>query len=95
MNGYVRAGVNNVHANTAVDGEINKVRPVYGAGVGWTFQLSQYVVDVLRDLAPSATGAVAVPSTTKETVPVGTQLGAAVLHEAGVTVAVSVTEPPN
>ena len=55
---YVRVGVDQVHANTAVAGVINKTLVVGGAGVVWTYQISQYVVDVLRDLSPSAAGAV-------------------------------------
>jgi hypothetical protein len=55
---YVRLGVDEVHANTAVDGVINKTLVVGGAGVVWTYQLSQYIVDAVRDLSPSAAGAV-------------------------------------
>ncbi len=58
MQTYVRLGVNQVHANTAVDGVINKTLVVGGAGAVWTYQLSQYVVDAIRDLSPSAAGAV-------------------------------------
>lgn len=58
MQTYVRLGVNQVHANTAVDGVINKTLVVGGAGVVWTYQLSQYVVDAVRDLSPSSAGAV-------------------------------------
>jgi hypothetical protein len=50
--------LNEVHANTAVDGVINKTLAVGGAGVVWTYQLSQYILDGLRDLSPSAAGAV-------------------------------------
>jgi hypothetical protein len=58
MQTYVRLGVNEVHADTAVDGVINKTLLVGGAGVVWTYQLSQYIVDAVRDLSPSAAGAV-------------------------------------
>ena len=58
MQTYVRAGLNQVHAETAVNGVINKTLPVGGAGVVWTYQLSQYVIDAIRDLSPSAAGAV-------------------------------------
>lgn len=58
MQTYVRVGVSEVHANTAVDGVINKTLLVGGAGVVWTYQLSQYIVDAVRDLSPSAAGAV-------------------------------------
>jgi hypothetical protein len=58
MQTYVRVGVNQVHADTAVDGVINKTLFVGGAGVVWTYQLSQYVVDAIRDLSPSAAGAI-------------------------------------
>ena len=58
MQTYVRFGISEVHANTAVDGVINKTLPVGGAGVVWTYQLSQYIVDAVRDLSPSAAGAV-------------------------------------
>ena len=55
---YARVGVDEVHANTAVDGVINKTLLVGGAGVTWTYQLSQYTLDAIRDLSPSSTGAV-------------------------------------
>ena len=58
MQTYVRVGVDEVHADTAVDGVINKTLLVGGAGVVWTYQLSQYIVDAVRDLSPSAAGAV-------------------------------------
>jgi hypothetical protein len=58
MQTYVRVGLNEVHANTAVDGVINKTLAVGGAGVVWTYQLSQYILDAVRDLSPSASGAV-------------------------------------
>ena len=55
---YARVGVNEVHAHTLVDGNIDKTLVVGGAGVTWTYQLSQYTMDVIRDLSPSAGGAV-------------------------------------
>lgn len=58
MQTYVRFGINQVHANTAVAGVIDKTLPVGGAGVVWTYQLSQYVIDAIRDLSPSSAGAV-------------------------------------
>jgi len=58
MQTYVRVGVSQVHASTAVGGNIDKTLFVGGAGVIWTYQLSQYVVDAIRDLTPSAAGAV-------------------------------------
>ena len=58
MQTYERLGLNQVHANTAVDGVINKTLLVGGAGVVWTYQLSQYVIDAIRDLSPSSAGAV-------------------------------------
>ena len=58
MQTYVRLGLNEVHADTAVDGVINKTLLVGGAGVVWTYQTSQYIVDAVRDLSPSAAGAV-------------------------------------
>ena len=58
MQWYARLGVNQVHANTAVDGNIDKTLVVGGAGVSWTYQLSQYTADFIRDLSPSAGGAV-------------------------------------
>jgi hypothetical protein len=58
MQTYVRLGINEVHADTAVDGVINKTLLVGGAGVVWTYQLSQYIIDAVRDLSPSAAGAV-------------------------------------
>lgn len=58
MQTYIRLGVSEVHASTAVDGIINKTLLVGGAGVVWTYQLSQYIIDGVRDLSPSAAGAV-------------------------------------
>jgi hypothetical protein len=58
MQTYVRLGVNEVHADTAVDGVINKTLLVGGAGVVWTYQRSQYILDAQRALSPSAAGAV-------------------------------------
>src|SRR6185437_8208025 len=55
---YGRLGVNQVHAHTMVDGNIDKTLVVGGAGVSWTYQLSQYTADFIRDLSPSAGGAV-------------------------------------
>ena len=55
---YARLGVNEVHAHTLVDGNIDKTLVVGGAGVTWTYQLSQYTADFIRDLSPSAGGAV-------------------------------------
>jgi len=58
MQWYGRLGVNEVHAHTAVDGNIDKTLVVGGAGVSWTYQLSQYTADFIRDLSASAGGAV-------------------------------------
>jgi hypothetical protein len=58
MQWYGRLGVNQVHAHTLVDGNIDKTLVVGGAGVSWTYQLSQYTADVIRDLSASAGGAV-------------------------------------
>jgi hypothetical protein len=58
MQWYARLGVNQVHANTLVDGNINKTLVVGGAGISWTYQLSQYTADFIRDLSASAGGAV-------------------------------------
>jgi len=58
MQTYLRAGISQVHANTAVDGVINKTLAVGGAGVVWTYQVSQYLIDAVRDLSPSSAGAV-------------------------------------
>jgi hypothetical protein len=55
---YARVGVNEVHAHTLVDGNINKTLVVGGAGASWTYQTSQYTVDAIRDLSASAGGAV-------------------------------------
>jgi hypothetical protein len=55
---YGRLGVEEVHANTSTTGSINKTLVVGGAGASWTYQLSQYTVDAIRDLSPSASGAV-------------------------------------
>jgi hypothetical protein len=58
MQWYARLGVNEVHAHTVVDGNIDKTLVVGGAGVSWTYQLSQYTADFIRDLSASAGGAV-------------------------------------
>jgi hypothetical protein len=58
MQWYARLGVNQVHAHTLVDGNIDKTLVVGGAGVSWTYQLAQYTADFIRDLSPSAGGAV-------------------------------------
>ena len=58
MQWYARLGVDEVHANTLVDGNINKTLLVGGAGVSWTYQLSQYTADFIRDLSASSGGAV-------------------------------------
>jgi len=58
MNWYARIGVDEIHANTLVDGNIDKTLLVGGGGVTWTYQLSQYTVDFIRDLSASAGGAV-------------------------------------
>jgi hypothetical protein len=58
MQYYGRIGVNEVHAHTLVDGNINKTLVVGGAGVSWTYQVSQLTMDYIRDLSPSAAGAV-------------------------------------
>ena len=58
MQWYGRLGVNEVHAHTLVDGNIDKTLVVGGAGVSWTYQLSQYTADFIRDLSASAGGAV-------------------------------------
>jgi hypothetical protein len=55
---YARVGVDEVHAHTAVDGNIDKTLVVGGAGVTWTYQLTQFIADAMRDLSPSAAGAV-------------------------------------
>jgi hypothetical protein len=58
MQWYARLGVNEVHAHTVADGNIDKTLVVGGAGVSWTYQLSQYTADFIRDLSASAGGAV-------------------------------------
>ena len=58
MQWYARLGVDEVHANTLVDGNIDKTLVVGGAGVTWTYQLSQYTMDFIRDLSASSGGAV-------------------------------------
>jgi hypothetical protein len=58
MQWYARVGVDEVHANTLVDGNIDKTLLVGGAGVTWTYQLSQYTLDFIRDLSASSGGAV-------------------------------------
>jgi hypothetical protein len=58
IQGYVRVGVNEVHADTAVDGVIQKTLLVGGAGIVFTYQLAQYTVDALRALSPSSAGAI-------------------------------------
>ena len=46
MQWYARLGVDEIHANTLVDGNIDKTLLVGGAGVTWTYQLSQYTADL-------------------------------------------------
>ncbi len=58
MQYYARVGVNEVHANTLTAGNINKTLVVGGAGITWTYPLSQSTLDFIRDLSPSAGGAV-------------------------------------
>jgi hypothetical protein len=58
MQWYGRLGVDEIHANTLVDGNIDKTLVVGGAGVSWTYQLAQYTMDYIRDLSASAGGAV-------------------------------------
>jgi len=58
MQWYARLGVDEIHANTLVDGNIDKTLVVGGAGVTWTYQLAQYTMDYIRDLSASAGGAV-------------------------------------
>jgi hypothetical protein len=58
MQYYARVGVDEVHAHTLVDGNIDKTLAVGGAGVTWTYQLDQYTLDAIRDLSASAGGAV-------------------------------------
>jgi hypothetical protein len=55
---YARVGVDEIHAHTAVDGNIDKTLVVGGAGFAYTYQLTQYTVDIIRDLSASAAGAV-------------------------------------
>jgi hypothetical protein len=58
MQTYMRLGLTEVHANTAADGVINKTLVVGGAGASWTYQLSQIILDAVRDLSPSSAGAI-------------------------------------
>jgi hypothetical protein len=58
MQTYARVGVNVVRAQTTVEGIVSSTSVVGGAGASWTYQLSQYVLDGMRDLSPSASGAV-------------------------------------
>lgn len=58
MQTYARLGVMEVHSNTAASGVINKTLVVGGAGAVWTYQLSQFTADALRDLSPSSAGAI-------------------------------------
>jgi hypothetical protein len=58
MQWYARLGVDEIHANTLVDGNIDKTLVVGGAGITWTYQVAQYTMDAIRDLSASAGGAV-------------------------------------
>jgi hypothetical protein len=58
MQWYARLGINEIHANTLVDGNIDKTLVVGGAGITWTYQVAQYTMDAIRDLSASAGGAV-------------------------------------
>jgi hypothetical protein len=58
MQWYARLGVDEIHANTLVDGNIDKTLWVGSAGVTWTYQTAQYTADWIRDLSASSGGAV-------------------------------------
>jgi hypothetical protein len=59
MHLYLRGGVDRSSANpTTGGGTHSSTGFVGGAGVGWTYQVSEIVVDVLRSLEPSAFGVV-------------------------------------
>lgn len=58
MQAYARVGVNVVRAQTTVEGIVSSTGVVGGLGASWTYQVSQYVLDGIRDLSPSAAGAV-------------------------------------
>ena len=57
MQTYVRFGANRLAAQTA-QGTINSNGFTGGAGVQWNFQVTQVVIDALRELTPSDAGSV-------------------------------------
>ena len=56
---YLRLGAERTAARTAV-GTLGSTGAVGGAGISCSYQITQFVLDAVRDLAPSAAGAVAV-----------------------------------
>jgi hypothetical protein len=54
---YVRAGVERSRADVGT-GTVSNTSFVGGAGVSWTYQVTQYVADFVRGVSPSSSGAV-------------------------------------
>ncbi|MGA7538160.1 MAG: hypothetical protein WBW93_05285 [Steroidobacteraceae bacterium] len=53
---YLRLGANRVQANTAL-GPVNSNGVTGGAGIQWQYQTTEVVLDLVRNLSPSAAGA--------------------------------------
>ncbi len=56
MHAYVRLGANRIQADTAL-GTADSNGFTGGAGVEWQYQITEVVLDVLRNLTPSSAGA--------------------------------------
>jgi hypothetical protein len=54
---YVRVGVERSRADVGT-GTVSNTSFVGGAGVSWTYQVTQYVADFVRGVSPSSSGAV-------------------------------------
>jgi len=56
---YLRLGADRTEARSAL-GTLGSTGAVGGAGISWSYQITQFVLDAVRGLAPSAAGAVVV-----------------------------------
>jgi hypothetical protein len=56
MRAYARIGADRTEAKTAV-GTVGTTGITGGAGIVWTYEITQVVLDVMRDISPSAAGA--------------------------------------
>lgn len=56
MTTYLRAGLNRLNSNTVI-GTVSTTGFTGGAGVEWRYQITEVVLDVLRNYSPSSAGA--------------------------------------